>query len=109
MTFNELTSEEQAVLLDWLNDFRATMGELARVNNHCEAAKTMYWGLISAILAKLDDADTVPNTGGLTGAVSLTKAEITTLLSYVDEPLTVNTDPHRQAIGKACGGSNLIG
>ena len=110
MAYADLTTEQKSVLDEWLNQLRATMGELARVNNHLEVADDAYNGQTSAILNELQGSDLVPNAGGLAGAQSLTKDEVVTMVSYAQGILTnYNTSGHRQNFGKAAGSANLIG
>ena len=110
MAYADLTMEQKGVLDEWLNNLRATMGELARVNNHLEVANDVYNGQTLAILGELAGGDDIPNAGGLAGAQSLTKDEVVTMVSYAQGVLTnYNTAGHRQNFGKAAGGANLIG
>ena len=109
MAYADLTTEQKASLDSWLTLFRATAGELARVNNHQEVVDTEYNGTTSAILAELQDADVIPNTSGLTGAEPMTKVEVVTIVSYMQAVLAYNTTDHRQNLAKACGEKNLIG
>ena len=67
-----LTPAEQASLLAWLRtSLRPVMGELARLNNHLQAANTEYNGVQLALLAKLAAGDIVPVESGLDGAEQL--------------------------------------
>jgi hypothetical protein len=89
--------------------FRATAGELARVNNHGEVVNAEYTGTTTAILAELLDGDVIPNTSGLAGAEPLTKATVVTVVSYLQAVLGYNTQAHRANLAKAAGEANLIG
>ena len=110
MAYADLTAEQKSVLDEWLNNLRASKGELARVNNHLEVSNDIYNGQALAILGELAGADEIPNAGGLAGAESLTKDQTVTLVSYAQGILTnYNTGPHRQNFGRAAGGANLIG
>lgn len=109
MAIQDLTRDQRVSLEAWMKLFRATCGEIARVNNHNEAVNTEYNGVASAILAELADGDVIPNTTGLDGAEPMTKAEVVTVVSYMQAMLGYNTSAHRQNLSKAAGESNLIG
>ena len=108
-----LTEAEQASLLAWLQDvLRPWCGEQARVNNHGEVANTEYNAVQLALLAELDGADVIPvgDGGGLSGAEPLTKNEVVSIVSHVQNILSsFNTGAHRQLWAKAAGETNLIG
>ena len=109
MAYADLTTEQKASLDAWMRLFRGTAGELARVNNHHEVVNTEYNGTVSAVLGELLDADIIPNSSGLDGAEPMTKAEVVTVVSYMQAVLAYNTSNHRQNLAKACGEVNLIG
>lgn len=107
-----LTEEEQQSLLSFMVLLRAQCGEFARQNNHADVVNTEYLGPqnnTDGNLSKLSDTDVLPVSGGLDGAEPLTKAEVLTLLSYLQGCLAYNTAAHRQVLVKACGETNLIG
>lgn len=109
MAYADLTTEQKASLDSWMLLFRATCGELARVNNHGDAVNIEYNGSAGEVLALLQDTDAIPNTSGLAGAESMTKAQIVTVVSYLQGVLAYNTSAHRGNIARACGEANLIG
>lgn len=109
MAYADLTTEQKASLDAWMTLFRASAGELARVNNHLDAVNTEYLGSAGEVLALLQDTDVIPNASGLTGAEPMTKAQVVTVVSYVQGALGYNTSAHRGNIARACGESNLIG
>lgn len=109
MAFNELTPEQQATLADYVRLLRAWCGEQARTNNHADALNSQY-AQVQSILAELQSADMVTDGSGLSGAMSLTKDEITSLTAHFQGVLTSTNDlGHRQMWAKAAGPSNLIG
>ena len=109
MAFQDLTPEQQATLADYTRLLRAWCGEQARTNHHGDALDSQY-AQIQAILGELLDADLVTDGSGLSGAMTLTKAEIVTLTAHTQGILIgYNTDGHRQMWAKAAGPSNLIG
>lgn len=109
MAFNELTSEQQAVLADYVRMVRAWCGEQARTNNHADALNSQY-AQVQAILGELQDTDLVTDGSGLSGAMVLTKAEVVSLTAHMQGVLTTyNTAGHRQMWAKAAGPGNLIG
>ena len=110
MAYADLTAEEKQGLQDWVNLLRPTAGELARFNNHAEAVNTVYNGpQLTPILAQLADGDEIPNTSGLAGSGAMTKAQVVTIVSYLQTALTLNTSAHRANLALAAGGGNLIG
>ena len=110
-TWAELTTEEQGIVQNYVDTLiRPTMGELARVNNHLDAANTDYLAQASAILATLTGTEEIPNGSGLAGSAVLTANEVITLTSYAQGILTnYNTSGHRQNYALAAGAINLIG
>jgi hypothetical protein len=109
MDFGDLTPEQQAVLADYVRILRSWCGEQARTNNHAAALNDGY-AQVQDILALLDNADPVTDGSGLSGAMTLTKAEIVSLTAHMQGILTnYNTAGHRQMWAKAAGPSNLIG
>ena len=109
MAYSELTTEQKASLDAWMTLLRASVGELARVNNHLDAVNTEYNGSAGEVLALLGASDVIPNVSGLTGAEPMTKDQVVTVVSYIQGVLAFNTSAHRGNIARACGESNLIG
>lgn len=116
-TYADLTTEQQNILQDMINLCRAWAGEQARVNNHGEAINTAYNAQVSTILGLVDGAEVIPNVSGLGGAASLTKNEVITLVSHIQNIQTdmsshtngFNTEALRQVWSMAAGAVNLIG
>ena len=112
MAYADLTTEQKRQLQDWLRELvRPIQGEFAKVLNHMEAAKTAHASHVGDVLAVLVDADEGPRVeSGLTGAIAVTKAELTTILALLNAVLTTyDTAPNRELWTKFCGAGNLIG
>jgi hypothetical protein len=109
MAFTDLTVEQQSVLADYVRMMRAWCGEQARTNNHADALNSQY-AQVQAILGELQDTDLITDGSGLSGAMTLTKAEVVSLTAHMQGILgTYNTAGHRQMWAKAAGPTNLIG
>lgn len=116
-TYESLSPSQKALLNDMVTLSRSWAGEQARTNNHGEAINTTYNASVSAILASLDAGEVVPNQSGLAGAADLTKEEVITLISHMQNILTdmrthtsgFNTPALRQVWVRAAGAANLIG
>jgi len=109
MAFSDLTAEQQATLADYVRLLRAWCGEQARTNNHADALNSQY-AQIQTILGELQSADVVTDGSGLSGAMSLTAGEITSMTAQMQGILAAyNSEGLRQAWAKAAGPSNLIG
>ena len=116
-TYASLTTEQKNILQDHTNLLRAWAGEQARTNNHGGAIDSAYNAHVVTILSSLDTGEVIPQTSGLAGSASLTKEEVTTLTSHVQNMLTdmsthtsgFNTATLRQVWAKATGAANLIG
>ena len=109
MNFDDLTSEQQAVLADYVRILRSWCGEQARTNNHAAALDSQY-AQVQGILALLDNDDLVADGSGLSGAMTMMKGEIVSLTAHMQGILAnYNTAGHRQMWAKAAGPSNLIG
>lgn len=111
MTFDQLTPEQQAILLHYVDQLlRPVIGEFARLLNHMEAADYDYDGQSSAILALLSAGQTVPNQSGLAGTATLTKENVQTFANAMNTILTTyNTAANRQLMVQIAGAENTIG
>ncbi len=116
-TYAGLTTEQKSILQNSLNLIRAWAGEQARTNNHGEVINDDYNAQTLTIITELDALEVIPNTSGLAGSASVTKEEMITLVSHVQNIQTdmsshtggFNTSALRQAWIKAAGAENLIG
>lgn len=109
MAYNDLTSEQKAVLSEYVRILRAWCGEQARVNNHAEALNDDY-AQVQSILGELAGSDVIADGSGLAGAGPLTKDEVVSITAHMQGILAnYNTAGHRQMWAKAAGPSNLIG
>lgn len=109
MAYADLTTEQKASLNSWMGLFRASCGEIARVNNHLDAVNVDYNGAVGTILGLLENTDVIPNASGLDGAEPMTKAQVITCVSYMQGILGYNTAAHRGNLALGCGETNLIG
>ena len=113
MDWEELTAEQQQLVNNWMTQLlRPVAGELARVLYHLEIVKAAYTGPadIQGIIASLDDTAVIPNTGGLSGAVPVTKAQLSPMLTALNSLLTNyygSADQERYVA--LAGGPNVIG
>lgn len=106
-----LTEEEQTSLLAWLRTLlRPWCGEQARANNHADAANIEYNAVQLTLLGKLAADDIIPVESALDGAEPLTKNDVISIVSHMQNILTnYNTAGHRQLWSKAAGETQLIG
>lgn len=110
MTYDELSTAEKKIIQDWLGLVRPIQGEFAKLLNHMRVAKVAHVSHVGDVLDKLSSADVVPNESGLVGAIDVTKAELTSILSMLNAVRTAyDTDGNRELWTKFCGAGNLIG
>lgn len=109
--FNELTPEEQVILLHNVDALmRPSAGELARVLNHFQAFDSDYDGQTAAIVAQLDTGAEIPNQSGLAGTATLDKEDVVQMATQIQAILTAyNTSTHREFYVKLSGAENTIG
>lgn len=116
MAYADLTTEQKESVQALCQTVRPLSGELGRLLEKFQAVVAYYTGNVETILALLDTADAIPNETGLTGAQSLTKAELVNLVGYLitasatadNATGSYNTNYHRALYAKACGPGNLI-
>lgn len=68
MAYADLTAAEKQELSEWLRDYRAAVGDTVRGLRRQALLKMAYDNSISAIWAKVGNADLVPDDSGLAGA-----------------------------------------
>lgn len=109
--FGDLTSEEQATLLHYVDRLlRPVMGDLARTLNRISAVVDDYNAQSSAVLALLDTGAEIPDNSGLAGTAVLDKENIVSFSAQTAALLVdYYTASHRQAYVKAAGAENTIG
>jgi len=107
--YTENLTDQQRLSLDaWMREFRGACGSLARcMDNDLEPITTDYAGSISTILDELHNDDVIPVQGGLDGAEPMTKDQVVTIVSYMQNVQTYNSSAHRQNLARACGESNI--
>ena len=116
-TYDSLSNSDKNVLQNMTNMCRAWCGEQARSNNHADVINTDYNAQTSAIISSLDAEEVIPNTSGLAGANNLTKEELITLVSHMQNILSnmsshtggFNTTSLRQTWTKAVGAASMMG
>lgn len=109
MAYADLTAEQQNVLDTFVTMVRSWAGEQGRTSNHATVINDDYNNRVMTILGDLLDGDEIPNSSGLDGAEALSKAELVTLVSYIQGILQYNSSGHRGNLARACGPGNLIG
>ena len=109
MAYNDLSTEQKQSVDDFMSMLRPWCGEFARVHNHGAACYTQYWATISSVMSELQDADVIPNKTGYAGAEGITKAQIGTILAWIGDVATTNSEANRQLMATAAGGMNLVG
>ena len=110
-----LTAEEQSIVQTFVRQqVRAAVLKIIAGANESKNAFDTYWGQQSALFAKLDDADVIPDGTGLAGAASLTKAEVVSLMSEITEmgdpaaaTFPMNSQARRNKYVDAIGGTNM--
>ena len=111
--WNELTPENQTLILDWMNQLlRPVAGELARVLYHLDITKAAYSGPadIATVMATLDANAVIPNSSGLSGAVDIEKQDLDPMLTALNILLTgYYTAEDLQRYVALAGASNVIG
>ena len=110
-TWQELTDAQRTVISAWMDQLlRPVAGEVSRVLYHLDVTKTAYTATAQAAIALLDNDAVIPNSGGLAGAVDVTKAELTPMLTALAELLTnYYTDADKERYIKLAGAPNVLG
>ncbi len=111
--WNELSTEDQSLISNWMDQLlRPVAGEIARVLYHLELVKAAYTGpaAIDAVVATLDSDAVIPNSSGLSGAVDISKSDLSPILVDMN---TLLTDFYEEAdlerYVALAGASNVIG
>ena len=102
--YSSKTTAEKAVVEPFTNNFRAWAGSLGRLMIEARVLKAAYemTGGTQDILA--DVTDSVPNTGGLNGAIALPIADYNALTAGLNAFLTTyDTQATRERIAQAAG------
>jgi len=109
MTYADLTDDQKSTLDDFVQVVRRWCMEQAKAGALASSANDNYNNSVVAILGELVDGDEIPNRSGLSGSESLTKAELVTLVSYLQGVDTnYNTAGHRSNMAKGCGLQNTL-
>ena len=111
MAYTDETQETQALLDNYANNLRATLGSLARLVNTSEALQDQYNQEIDPVISSWNAGDLWPNEGGLAGAsIEETQAQMIVWQSYLDTLLTsLGTAGHKAQYVSAAGAVNTLG
>ena len=109
--WNELTDAQRTVISSWMDQLlRPVAGEISRVLYHLDVTKTAYTATAAAALALLSSDAVIPNSGGLAGAIDVSKAELNPMLAALAELLTgYYTDADKERYVKLAGAPNVLG
>ena len=110
-TWAELTAEQQAQFSAWMDQMlRPVAGEVARVLYHLDVTKAAYNATAVDIYNLLNADAVIPNTGGLSGAIPLTKTQLGPMLAALASLLTdYYTEADQELYVKLAGGPNVLG
>lgn len=107
-TYASLNPDDKAIVDNTVNLIRASAGEIARVFNHLIAIANDS-NAVNLVLS-VDAAEAIPNTSGLAGSDSLTRAEVVALYTALNAIRTANdTAGNRAAWSKAAGINGMLG
>ena len=112
--WSSLTVEEEALIENWMDQLlRPWAGHISRTLGELQVVKDVYVSPvagISTLVASLADTDVIPNGSGLSGAVPITKAQLTPVLTALNALLTdYYASDDRERYVALAGGSNVIG
>lgn len=102
-----LSPENKEILDPFLNDLRALCGEMSRVAGNARLLNDSYLATAQGIINGLSNGEVVENASGLAGTTDLTKEEILTMTSFLDDVPAMSNDSLRQLFTKAVGTKNM--
>jgi len=102
-----LSPEDKEILDPFMNDLRTLCGEMSRVAGNARLLNDAYLATAQAIIDGLDVGEVVENASALAGTTALTKEEILTMTSFLDQVPAMSTDVIRQLFTKAAGTKNM--
>lgn len=109
MAYADLTEDQKAVLDDFQTNVRQWCMEQGKTLPLADNIDAEYSNRVITILNELLDGDEIPKNTGLDGSETLTKAELVTLVSYIQGILTnYGTDSHRGNMARGCGSRNML-
>ena len=109
MTFEKLTSEQQALVLAEMTIFRPTVLTMAQTLNAAKKFLEVFAAGPSDVFALLDTDAVIPDPTGLAGAQPLTQQDVMDMISNTLTPL-VNTYAKLSNLAefvKICGPGNV--
>ena len=102
-----LSPEHKKILDPFLNDLRSLCGEMSRVAGHARLLNDAFQAMCQEIINGLNNGEVVENASGLPGTTDLTKEEILTMTSFLDDVPAMSNDVIRQLFTKAVGTKNM--
>ena len=110
-TWAELTTEQQSTFSAWMDQLlRPVAGEISRVLYHLNVTKVAYAATAADIYTLLDAGAIIPNTGGLSGAIPITKTQLGPMLAALNSLLAdYYTQEDQELYVKLAGGPNVLG
>ncbi len=111
MAYTDESAETQALLDNYANNLRATLGAMARLVNTSEALQDQYNQEVSPVISGWNAGDLWPNAGGLAGAsIEEVQSQMIVWQSYLDTLLTsLGTAAHEAQYVSAAGAINTLG
>lgn len=111
MQWDELAAEQKQTFSAWMDQMlRPVAGELSRVLYHLNVTKAAYSATAAVIYGVLDNDAVIPNTGGLSGAIPLTKAQLQPMLLALNDLLAdYYAEADQELYVTLAGGPNVIG
>ena len=111
MAYADEGAATQALLDNYANNLRASLGSLARLVNTAEALQDQYNQEISPVISAWNAGDLWANKGGLAGAsIEEAQSQMITWQSYLDTLLTqLGTSGHEAQYVSAAGATNTLG
>ena len=107
--YDRLSATDKDVVNAHNNTLRSWAGDLAKLMQRGLVLEDNWDAQVSAIIASLDAASTVPDSGGLSGAADITKEEFQSIMSSLSAILaSYNTAGARELYVKLAGPANVV-
>lgn len=108
-TYESLSAQDKATLLAYLPLFRGAAIQYVKSLNALAELDNLWTNTVSAVVAKLDAAEVVPDATNLDGAAPLSHDDLITLMADIEQVLAAKNDAaHRAAYARICGQRNTI-
>lgn len=109
MAWEDLSSEEQGIVQEYVRQQRAIVGEFARVLSAVDDMKVKNDAIVADILNGLDGGLVIPDQSGLSGVSPLTVSDVQTMSGNFETVLaTYRTPQARQIYVRFAGLTNTI-